>query len=518
MRPLTEDRPAYFIRGGSLHPDGRSLFYGANYDFSENHPADVTSVYRHDLQTGQRIPLARPIKPAYILPRLNRAGTQLIYSRKDRHPSGSQVYLVDIEGQSDQEILNFGDQVKVSARWFPDNEHILVLSDSTNGQPQTFKSLGIYHWPSKTLRWLVDDPGRSIENAWVSPDGAIVVDEIIQGNHAPTWIDPSSSVETAYPRVPGNLVPLGRDAAGNWIATYYSATSPQEIVRFSPSSSGEQNLVSLTRVWTHTRLQSEQLVPAENYHWTSEDGLEIQGWLYRSTPNRHKAVLFIHGGPTAHSENRLNAQIQYLVRCGFNVLDVNYRGSTGFGLMFREAIKITGWGGSEQVDITSAAKALIRQGLAQPGCVGVTGTSYGGYSAWCQITHAPRAVIGATAPVCGMTDLVVDYQTTRPDLRPLSEEMLGGSPEQAPRRYHERSPINYVQNITGGLLIVQGGQDPNVSPENVREVVKRLEAGAIPYDLLVFDDEGHGIFKPENQAVLYTRLADFFEQSLKPAR
>ena len=169
------------------------------------------------------------------------------------------------------------------------------------------------------------------------------------------------------------------------------------------------------------------------------------------------------------------------------------------------------------VDITRAALSLIQHGLAQPGCVGATGTSYGGYSAWCQITHTPKNVIGAAAPICGMTDLVIDYQTTRPDLRPLSEEMLGGSPDQAPQRYYERSPINFVQDIQGGLLIVQGGQDPNVSPENVREVVKRLEASRVPYDLLVFDDEGHGIFKPENQAVLYARLGDFFEKHLKPA-
>jgi dipeptidyl aminopeptidase/acylaminoacyl peptidase len=69
-----------------------------------------------------------------------------------------------------------------------------------------------------------------------------------------------------------------------------------------------------------------------------------------------------------------------------------------------------------------------------------------------------------------MTDLVVDYQTTRPDLRPYSEEMIGGNPEQAPQHYFERSPIHFVQDIRGRLMIVQGAQDPNVTPENVRQV------------------------------------------------
>ena len=196
------------------------------------------------------------------------------------------------------------------------------------------------------------------------------------------------------------------------------------------------------------------------------------------------------------------------------MLDVNYRGSTGFGLKFRELIKEDGWGGREQADIAEGAKALIQAGLAEPGKVGVTGTSYGGYSSWFLITHYPPEVIGAAAPICGMTDLVVDYQTTRPDLRPYSEEMIGGTPEQVPQRYYERSPIHFVQDIRGQLLIIQGAQDPNVTPENVRQVRQRLHQHEIPYELLVFEDEGHGIIKPANQATLYVRLGEFFDRAL----
>jgi dipeptidyl aminopeptidase/acylaminoacyl peptidase len=288
-----------------------------------------------------------------------------------------------------------------------------------------------------------------------------------------------------------------------------------ELVRFSLEARSASDLVSLTRSWERTGLQPGQLVPAERFRWPSLDGLEIQGWLYRLQPNPERAILYIHGGPSAHSEDRLNPQIQYFVSQGFNVLDVNYRGSTGHGLPFREAIKVDGWGGLEQADITAAAQALIMAGLAEPGKVGVTGTSYGGYSAWFQITHAAPEVIAASAPICGMTDLIVDYETTRPDLRPLSEEMMGGRPDQAPERYYERSPIHFVQDIRGRLLIIQGALDPNVSPENVRQVRQRLDAHRIPYELLVFEDEGHGILKPANQEKLYPALVDFFDRSLR---
>ncbi len=510
MVPLTEDRPPYFLRGGDLHPDGKTLFYGANYDFDAGQPIEPTCIYRHDLESGERTLLTKPQKPTYSTPELNRTGTHLIYPRKDLHPAGRQYHLVDAAGEKDVEILNFGEQVKVTAHWLLDGQRVVFLAEANAAGPQNYQSLGLYHCQSGKIEWLVDDPERALESLRVSPDGAILLDEIANASRRPSWIDPDTSEETVFPRVRGNLVPVGRTPQGEWVAMYYAADRPTEIVRFADGADLPEGMVSLTRVWEYTRLTPGQLAPAQSVTWRSPDGLEVQGWLYRAAENRKQAIMHIHGGPTSHREDKLNSQIQYFVSQGFNVLDVNYRGSTGFGLAYREAIKEDGWGGREQEDIASGAQYLIEQGLAEPGKVGVTGTSYGGYSAWFQVTHTPRVVIGAAAPICGMTDLVVDYKTTRPDLRPYSEEMIGGKPEEIPEKYYQRSPINFVDRIEGALLIVQGGQDPNVTPENVREVVKRLALEDIPYELEVFDNEGHGIYRQANQARLYRRLAEFF--------
>ncbi|MCK5266192.1 MAG: prolyl oligopeptidase family serine peptidase, partial [Candidatus Thorarchaeota archaeon] len=159
-------------------------------------------------------------------------------------------------------------------------------------------------------------------------------------------------------------------------------------------------------------------------------------------------------------------------------------------------------------------QSLIEKEISIPGSVGIYGTSYGGYMSWNAIVHFPGEIIAAAAPICGMTDLVVDYETTRPDMRPYSEEMLGGSPTDVPDIYHERSPINYVQNIKGNLLIIQGQRDPNVTKANVAAVEKRLAEHKIKYEKLVFDDEGHGIIREQNVVVLLKRLAEFFESSL----
>src|SRR5205823_1529486 len=230
--------------------------------------------------------------------------------------------------------------------------------------------------------------------------------------------------------------------------------------------------------------------PAQDFRWRSVDGLEVQGWLYRPKGEARGTIVYVHGGPTSHSEDRVNAEVQYYVSRGFNVLDPNYRGSTGFNLGFREAIKEDGWGGREQDDIRAGIEALIEAGIARRGKVGMTGTSYGGYSSWCGITRWPPAVLAASAPVCGMTDLVVDYESTRPDLRPYSEEMIGGRPDQVPERYYERSPANFAGNIKGRLLIVQGLQDPNVTPKNVSAMQEALQRAGVPYELLAFEDEG----------------------------
>jgi dipeptidyl aminopeptidase/acylaminoacyl peptidase len=91
--------------------------------------------------------------------------------------------------------------------------------------------------------------------------------------------------------------------------------------------------------------------------------------------------------------------------------------------------------------------------------------------------------------------------------------MLGGAPAQVPERYRERSPIHFVAEIKGRLLIVQGLRDPNVTPENVRVARDALEQAGVEYELLAFEDEGHGIARPKNHRVLYRRLAEFFHRA-----
>lgn len=504
MQPLTESSPNFYIRSGQMSPNGRWLVYGANLDAETGDEIQPTWIYRHDLETGERRALARPTRSGYHGPQLNPIGDLVLYYRSEEHPSGRQVWLVDIDGEEDREILNFGARTKISASWFPDGRHILFTAEAG-----AHRRLGV--WEDGAVEWLLDNPERNIEYAFVPPNGGpVVVAEIERSRIKTSLLDPKSGAETRVDSRSGALIPLAPAGEG-WLGLRYDSRHPMDLVRFD--SEDTQTARSITGFWERTPLKPADLVQAEDFSWKSVDGLEIQGWLYRTRDESKGAIVLVHGGPTSHSEDRFSAQIQYFVSQGFDVLAPNYRGSSGFGLEFEERIKEDGWGGREQDDIRCGVEALIEAGISTPGKVGITGTSYGGYSAWCAITRYPPDLIAASAPICGMTDLVVDYNSTRPDLRPYSEEMMGGSPEEVPDRYRNGSPIHLVGNIRGRLLIIQGQRDPNVTPENVRAVIGKLEKHRIPYELLTFEDEGHGIGRPENLEVLYPRLASFFEET-----
>ncbi|MDQ4126683.1 MAG: prolyl oligopeptidase family serine peptidase [Actinomycetota bacterium] len=508
MEPLTAPDPNYYLEGGQLHPDGGSLIYAANLDAESGEETETDWLYRHDLKTGELRTLARPPAGSISRPALNRQGTHVLYSRNDLDPAGRQVWLVDVEGAQDREILNFGERAKVSASWFPDGRRGLFVAEA-----ESYRRLGVWSLDDEVARWFVDDPGRDIADAFVPPNGGpVVIIEVERARIRASLLDVESGAENGLcqERASNNLVPLAPLGDGAWICTSYDASHPADLVLHDGASGEPRSITGLPR---RTSVRANRLVAAEDFWWRSVDGLEVQGWLYRALGESVGAVVLVHGGPTSHAEDRFSAQIQYLASRGFDVLAPNYRGSTGFGLAFQESIKEDGWGGLEQEDVRTGIEALMQAGVARPGRVGVTGTSYGGYSAWWAITHWTTELVAAAVPICGMTDLVVDYYATRPDLRPYSEEMLGGSPEEIPERYYERSPVNFVESIRGELLIVQGLRDPNVTPENVRVVAQALERQGIPYELLTFEDEGHGISRPENLKVLYPRLADFFERA-----
>lgn len=510
LQPLTAPQPGGFIRGGAVSPDGRFLYYGMNYDPDIEKVIDPTWMFRQDLVSGELKVIARPQRTGWEQPELDCSGRWMIYGSRIHHPAGRQFHLVDLQTLVDQEILSAGPDRKVFARWLPDGKRLLVIAEA-GAREQEYTRLGVLDLATNRLQWQVDDPARMIQGAWPGGGDWVIVNEIDRARRVATRLNLTDGREVRFAAVEGNLLPLGQTANGRWLSIYYSARQPDTLVTLADD---DRTAAGLTFILPAGETQPA-LCAAEELVWRSVDGLQIQGWFYRAKPDRQKAVLLVHGGPSMHYEDRIYPLIQYLVRRGLHVLVPNYRGSTGFGLAFQHSIRADGWGGREQDDLLCGVQELLRLGLARPGQVGVLGTSYGGYSAWHLATHAPPDWIAAAAPICGMTDLRLDYETTRPDLRPMTAEMMGGTPDEIPEKYWQRSPINAVDRIRIPLLIVQGLRDPNVTPENTRLIVERLQTNQIRYQLLEFADEGHGIVRPENQRRLYPQLAEFFLHALE---
>jgi dipeptidyl aminopeptidase/acylaminoacyl peptidase len=503
---LTERPDDYFLFGGTLHPNGRWLFYAATKDFATESTIESAWLWRHNLETGERIAVAKPVGSNLSSPRLSPDGSVILYARNDRHPGGRQLWLASSDGHFDREIANAGDSIRLTGVWSPDGKSIAVHADGPD-----HSRAGILSPTDGSLLWLVDDPARNIETIdWPMSATGIVCIETQNAVSRGFLLNPHSGIETPLKNdAIGTLLPIAPAAGGGWLGHHFDARHPDRLVLFHPAAASDA-LDVVAPLPDGSEIDPNDLVAPESVIWHSCDGAVVQGWLYRPGSRPLGAIVAVHGGPTWHIENRFSVLVQYMVRCGFAVLEPNYRGSTGFGPSWRDAIKDDGWGGREQDDIRCGIRMLLDAGIVAPGTIGVTGVSYGGYSAWCAITRWPRDEVAAVAPVCGMTDLVVDYKSTRPDLRSYSEEMMGGSPADRPDRYHERSPIHFVRNIRGCLLIVQGLQDPNVTPENLDAVRSELDKAGIQYEVLAFEDEGHGIAKAGNRRILYARLASFF--------
>ena len=506
---LTDENPNYFMRGGEITKDGVWLVYGANIDIASNKEIESTVIIKKNIETGKKYTIAHPERPGIEVPILSPCGKKALYIRKDRHPSGSQLYLVDIDNHIDKEIINAGDTHKVlTASWLFDGEKVAFLIEIDD-----YKRIGVWSEQGEII-WVLDDNKKQIENIFPSKyENKAIIKRLHDACAYYTLFDFTSLQEEPFPNINGGLEPIRYLSNGKWIGKYGKSDHPSDIVVFSMDAKEEKDLLSLTNVWKKTSITRNKLIAAESIEWYSSDKLRIQGWLYQSRIKPIGTVVYIHGGPTAHSSDILDPLIQYFVKRGFNVLDPNYRGSTGFGQVFRDAIKKDGWGGIEQEDIRCGIVYLKEMGISEPGKIGITGASYGGYSAWHAITHFPHNIVSAAAPICGMTDLILDYSTTRPDLRVYSEEMLGGTPDSNPTKYYERSPINFIKNIKGKLLMIHGTLDPNVHIEHFYLAKKMLNTHKVKYEELLFEDEGHGINKSKNRKIFYKTLADFFESA-----
>ncbi|MDR0225209.1 MAG: S9 family peptidase [Burkholderiaceae bacterium] len=253
--------------------------------------------------------------------------------------------------------------------------------------------------------------------------------------------------------------------------------------------------------------------------YTSRDGLTIHGYLTLPAGREARQLPCIinpHGGPWARDGWGYNAEAQFLANRGFCVLQMNFRGSTGYGRQFWEA-GFGQWGLKMQDDITDGVNWLIAQGIADPGRIGIYGASYGGYATLAGVAFTPD-LYAAAVDYVGVSNLFTFMQSIPPYWKPMLDKMydMVGDPQRDRERLAATSPALHADQIRTPLFIAQGAQDPRVAKDESDQVVKALRERGVDVEYMVKDNEGHGFHNDENKFEFYEAMEQFLVRHLKP--
>ena len=267
----------------------------------------------------------------------------------------------------------------------------------------------------------------------------------------------------------------------------------------------------------HPDLNDYTLAAMEPFSFKARDGLEVHGYLSfppgaerRNLPT----VLNVHGGPWARDAWGFDPEVQWLANRGFLCVQVNYRGSTGYGKDFANAGDKE-WGGKMQDDLTDAVRWVIDQGYADPARICIYGWSYGGYASLAGATFTPDLFRCAISGV-GPSNLKTFIETIPPYWQPQIALMHArvGNPETEEEFLWSRSPLSKVDAIRIPMLIAHGANDPRVKLSETEQITAAMREKGIDHELLVFDDEGHGFVKPENRLRFYEAAEAFLAKHL----
>ncbi len=277
----------------------------------------------------------------------------------------------------------------------------------------------------------------------------------------------------------------------------------------------ENELTKLAEV--NSDLDSEDLAEMKPISFVARDGKRIEGYL--SLPPNTKSsnlpvIVMPHGGPWMRDEWGYNSSVQFLCNRGYAVLQVNYRGSTGYGKEFILA-GFKEWGGKMQDDIADGTKWLIEQGIADPDRIGIYGFSFGGYAALMGVIKYPE-LYKCAASYSGLIDLRSFISTIPADWEPFKEMMykMVGHPINDSIMLRNSSPYDLAERIKGNVLIAQGANDPKIKISITDSFVQKLKKTNNQIDYIVYKDEGHGFTNENNRIEFFKKLESFLAKNL----
>ena len=409
--------------------------------------------------------------------------------------------------------------------WISDDGERMYVSSNVDSNGEMRDKSAIYRYDidaNKIGELIFEHPDVDVGGVWASD----VTEELVAvtynaekpGRHFvdQNWEKIIKSIEAAFPEKIVSPSSITEDEM-KMIVTVWDSKNPAAYYLFDRSNSNMEEL-AIAYDW----LNADNLGEMRPVAIESRDGLTLPAFLTIPPDSDGKNLPLVinpHGGPRARDFWGFNPEVQLMANRGYAVLQVNFRGSTGYGQEFDKA----GWGkwGAEmQNDIPDAVLWAIDQDIADPDRICIYGGSYGGYAAMAGLTFTPE-LYKCGINYVGVTDINLLFETMPASWKLLRAEMKRtiGDPddEEEARLMAERSPINHVDKIRVPLLMGYGKQDPRVVLDHALNLEKKLKQYEVDYELIIEEKEGHGFRKFENQVEWYTKLIDFLDENLKQA-
>ncbi|MEN7341364.1 MAG: S9 family peptidase [Pseudomonadota bacterium] len=466
-------------------------------------------IYRFDRATGQQIRLFEGNFGFY--PRAWQPGGELVIVDETRGEDGNDVHLLNAtNGEINPLFAPAVSAAYSDYAWRSDGSGFYLASN----EDREFAGLGYYDLKQQQLTWL-KTPDADIENVTLSHDDQYIA-----------W----TSNDNGFTRLhlmaidSGEMLPVPTLPDGVYNVAFASAAN-QLMIRISgPATPGDVLVWDVTKAAPTTVVQStlaglsrDDFVSPEVVNFTARDGVVLQGLLYlprlNDTDPTPPMVINVHGGPTAQARPNFRPQLQYLINTGIAVLDINVRGSTGFGKTYARLDNQEKRLDSVR-DLADAVAFFAKDDRIDANRVAVMGGSYGGYMVNAVLGSYP-GVFDAGVSMVGVSDWVRALEDASPSLKASDRIEYGDITEERWQRFYaDNSPINNAERIDVPLLVQHGVNDPRDPVTESDRLVQKIRDNGGEVTYLRFPDEGHSLAKQKNRVAFYRAMAGFLEAQL----
>lgn len=506
-REISEESPTW-------SPDGRYLAYTVKPRTSSVYEIDIFDTLMRDTK---HLTSGTPKDQMNVNPVWSADSKWIAYTQQQAKGTDSNIFVAEVAtGKSTLLTPDQGEQLYTANEFSPDGKHLLVTSNASNG----YENVGLLDVVSKKINWLTQDKWE-ISGGNFSPDGKSVTwTANVDGNIDIHLHDLASSKTTSLPLPKGVNGLGGAESAftrdGSRLLYHHNGpTSPNDVWVYSLAD-GKSRQITNSLV---AGVRPEDMVEPFLVHYPSRDGKWIiSAFVYvpynMARSGQNAAIVYVHGGPTSQTVNSFSRIIQHMVNQGYMVIAPNYRGSTGYGKEFQHA-NLFDMGGGDLQDVLAAADWIKQTGYLDPRKIALMGGSYGGYMTMMGVTKAPD-VWAAGVPIVPFVNYFTEIANEDPVLREMDLATMG-DPVKNKALWEDRSPINFVDRIKAPLLLLAGGHDPRCPKSEAMQVLDAVKKRGGVAELKIYENEGHGFSKVENQIDSWKRIADFLKAHVPPA-